>query len=97
MRVLRGKSYEAKRGVWEKIEVELDSNDLLPDEQTAPLEIQVQLLELRADRNIVLFMRRAGKLTKEEAEDLLAELSAYRKTLMSLKPQPELRLRSYGK
>lgn len=90
MRVLRGKTYESKKGVWEKIEVELDSNDLLPEEQDAPQEVQIQLLQLRADKNIILFMKRSGKLSKEESTALLEELSDYRKALISARPKPAL-------
>lgn len=94
MRVLRGKTYQVKKDSWDKIEIELDSNDLLPDEQGAPLEVQAQLLELRADKNIVLFMRRSGKLSQEEAENLLSELAEHRKVLLSLKAKPQLRVRA---
>lgn len=94
MRIMRGKTFEGKRGQWEKIEIELDSSDLLPDEASAAPEIKVQLLELRAEKNIVIFMQRQGKITKNEAEALISELSTQRKTLLTLKPKPVLRQRA---
>ena len=93
MRVMRGKTFEGNKGVWEKIEVELDSNDLLPDEIDAPKQIQLQLLEIRADRNLILFMSRHDRITKKEATKLLSELQDYKKDLLSIGSKPELRRR----
>lgn len=94
MRVMRGKTFEGKRGVWEKIEVELDSTDLLPEETSAPKQVQLQLLEVRADRNIILFLHRQGKLSNDEAKTLLAELDHHRDNLLSLRPKPTLKARN---
>jgi hypothetical protein len=93
MRVMRGKTFEGNKGVWEKIEVELDFNDLLPDELAAPKQIQLQLLEIRADRNLILFMSRHDRITKKEAAALLEELQDYKNSLLSIRPKPELRTR----
>ena len=94
MRVMRGKTFEGKRGVWEKIEVELDSTDLLPKEQEAPKQVQLQLLEVRADKNIVLFLHRHGQLNDKQAGEMLAELDHHRDNLMSLRPKPSLKARA---
>jgi len=93
MRVMRGKTFEGNKGVWEKIEVELDSGDLLQDEMDAPKQIQLQLLEIRADKNLILFMKRHNRISKKEAEALIAELAEYKKQLISIKPKPDLRVR----
>jgi len=93
MRVMRGKTFESKKGVWEKIEVELDSTDLLPDEENAPKQVQLQLLEVRADKNLILFMLRHGKISRKEADSLLEKLMAHKSDLMSIKPKMELRRR----
>jgi len=94
MRVMRGKTFEGKKGVWEKIEVELDSSDLLPDEQAAPKQFQLQLLEIRADRNLILFMKRHDRINEKEAHALLEELKINREQLMDLTPKPTLRKRN---
>lgn len=94
MRVMRGKTFEGKRGVWEKIEVELDSTDLLPEETDAPKQVQLQLLEVRADKNIVIFLHRHGKLSTDETKNLLAELDHHRDNLLSLKPPTTLKRRA---
>ena len=93
MRVMRGKTFEGSRGVWEKIEVELDSSDLLPEESSAPKQVQLQLLEVRADKNIVLFLHRQGKLSNDETKAHLAELDHHRENLMSLRPKSSLKVR----
>jgi len=90
---MRGKTFEGKRGVWEKVEVELDSSDLLPDELAAPPQVQLQLLEVRAERNLILFLRRSSHITKEEADALLSELKDYRDQLVSINPKVALRRR----
>jgi len=94
MRVMRGKTFEGKRGVWEKIEVELDTSDLLPDEQAASPQVQLQLLEVRAERNLILFLRRSNHITQEEADSLLSELKDYRDQLVSIQPKVALRRRT---
>jgi len=94
MRVMRGKTFEGKRGLWEKIEVELDSGDLLPEELAAPQQVQLQLLELRADKNLVLFLHRQGQIDLDTATSLIEELEGHRKGLLDLRPKPTLRTRS---
>lgn len=93
MRVMRGKTFEAKNGMWEKIEVELDSNDLLPEEKNSPPQVQMQLLEVRADYNLVLFLARHGHMSKEAAQEKLDELKEIKEHLMKLKPPVALKRR----
>lgn len=94
MRVMRGKTFEGKRGVWEKIEVELDSTDLLPEEQAAPKKLQIQLLEIRADRNLVIFLERFGQLSSEKAKEMIVELDTLRTHILNHKPRPSLNQRN---
>ena len=95
MRVMRGKTFEGEKGVWEKIEVELDTNDLLPDEQTAADQVKLQLLEIRADKHLLLFLSRANKIPKEEAQSQLKSLNDYRDKLLNIKPKTSLKPRKY--
>lgn len=87
---MRGKTYERPDGSWEKIEIELEGQDLLPEEQGAPTEVQPQLLELRVERHLVIYLRRAGKLSEEEAKAHLSEIDSYRKKLLAMRPRPKL-------
>lgn|SRR3990167_11155994 len=91
MRVMRGKTFENKKGIWEKIEVELDSSDLLPDELAAPQFIQPVLLEIRAEKHLLAYMQRTGKFTDGELKGFLTELEDYRKQVMAIKPKQALR------
>ena len=93
MRVVRGKTFQGKTGVWEKIEVELDSSDLLPDEQAASEHVHVQLLEVRIDKHLIVHLLRHGQLTKDEAAIQLAEIESHRNTLLKIKPKKLLRRR----
>lgn len=93
MRVMRGKTFEGKKGVWEKIEVELDGNDLLPDEQAASDQVKLQLLEIRADKHLLLFLSRANQISKEEAKQQLQHLNDYRDKLLKVKSKTTLRPR----
>lgn len=90
MRVMRGKTFEGKDGVWEKIEVELDSGDLLPDEQSAADQVKLQLLEVRADKHLLLFLSRSGRISKEEAKAKLDELESYKAQLLKIRKKPTL-------
>lgn len=94
MRVMRGKTFEGKKGVWEKIEVELDSTDLLPEELEVPKSLQLQLLEIRADRNLVIFLERHGHLPPKKALAHIEDLDNLRKKILSHKPKPSLRTRA---
>jgi len=93
MRVMRGQTFEGPNGVWEKIEVELDSNDLLPDEKAAADQVKLQLLEIRADKHLLLFMSRSNRIDSQEAKSKLAELDMYKKKLLEIKAKPILRPR----
>jgi hypothetical protein len=97
MKVTRGKSFETqptsdggfwKRGkvlsVWEKIEVELDDADLLPEEKAIEAHLQPLLLEIRAEQQLIMFLRRVGHITKEEAEEQSAQLKAARRSVLSM-------------
>lgn len=94
MRVMRGKTFEGKKGVWEKIEVELDSTDLLPEELEVPKSLQLQLLEIRADRNLVIFLERHGHLSSKKALEHIEALDSLRKKILTHKPKPSLKMRS---
>lgn len=81
MRIMRGKSYEGRDGHWEKIEVELETQDLLEDEKKFPEYLWPILLELRAEQHIIMFMLRNGKISKEDAKAKSEELKAVRRNL----------------
>lgn len=93
MKVVRSKTFQKKDGTWEKVEVELDSSDLLDDEKSCPEVIQPQLLEVRADKAIYLMMERIGTLSQDEVLEECQKLDEYRKTLLKVKPKPKLRKR----
>jgi len=93
MRVVRGKTFQGKSGVWEKIEVELDSSDLLPDEQAASDHVHAQLLEVRIDKHLIMHLLRHEQVTKEEAAEQVAEADAHRIALLKIKPKKLLRRR----
>ncbi len=93
MRVMRGKTFEGKKGVWEKIEVELDGNDLLPDEQAAADHVKLQLLEVRADKHLLMFLKREGQISSSEAQKKLETLDGYKKRLLKANPSTVLRRR----
>ncbi len=92
MRVVRSKTFQ-NAGVWEKVEVELDDADLLPDELAAAPHVQPQLLEIRIDKHLTMHLLRNGFLTKEEASQKLAELDSYRSTLVKVQPKKTLKMR----
>ena len=93
MRVMRGKTFEGEKGVWEKIEVELDTDDLLPEEQIAADQVKLQLLEIRADKHLLLFLSRSNKISKDDAQQQLKELNEYRDKLLSIKQKTTLKPR----
>jgi len=93
MRVVRGKTFQGKTGVWEKVEIELDTSDLLPDEQAASAHVHAQLLEVRIDKHLIVHLLRHGQITKDEAATQLAEIEAHRSTLLKVKPKKLLRRR----
>lgn len=93
MRVVRSTTFEVAVGVWEKIEVELDETDLLPEEEAAAIHVRPQLLENRIDKHIVMTMLRRGHLTKDEAAEQIQELDAIRSTLIRVRPKAVLKQR----
>jgi hypothetical protein len=95
MKVVRSTTFQ-NGTIWEKIEVELDSSDLLPEEQIVPDHAKAQLLELRIDKHITMHLLRHGQLTKDEAAAKISELDGYRNTLLKLKPAQTLRRRGVG-
>lgn len=80
MRVLRGTAFQGENG-WEKIEVELDSGDLLEEEASVEPHLQPLLLEVRADQQIVAFLERIGHLTPELAAEQSEALRDTRRRL----------------
>lgn len=95
MKVTRGKSFEIRpegrfwkkfrvESEWEKIEVELDDADLLPEEQAIEAHLQPLLLEIRAEQQLIMFLRRVGRITKEEAEEQSAQLKTARRSVLSM-------------
>ena len=93
MRVVRGKTIEITKNTWEKIEIELDAGDLLPEEQEAHPQVQPQLLELRAERHLILFLHRSGIMSQDNAKASLAELEVVRKKLLKNKAPVQLKAR----
>lgn len=93
MRVARSRTYETKKGVWEKIEVELDHDDLLPDELAAAPHAHPQLLENRIEKHLTMSLLQYGQLTQDEAAQRIAELDAFRKSLLNLNPPKLLKRR----
>lgn len=95
MRVVRSTTFQVAKGVWEKIEVELDDADLLPDELAAAPHVQPQLLELRIEKHLAMHLLRAGELTKDEVTQKLAELDSYRASLLRMQPKKTLKMRGH--
>ena len=81
MRVVRGRTFE-KDGVWDKLEVELDQNDLLPAEKSARAQVQPLLLEVRAEQQLIAFLSRAGQISLSEASEASAALKKQRENLL---------------
>lgn len=65
MKVTRGRTFE-KDGAWEKLEVELTTEDLLPTEAALEAHLQPLLLEIRADQQLVSFTHRLGEMSDED-------------------------------
>ena len=93
MRVTRSTTFQRSDKTWEKIEIELDSSDLLPEELLVPDHVKAQLLELRIDKHIVMHLLRNSVLTQEESASRIAELDGYRASLLKMKAPPVLRKR----
>ena len=84
MRVVRGKSFETEQGSWEKLEIELDDRDLLPDELKVAAQLQPLLLETRAEQQLSSFLRRLGKVSAAEAKEVGESLKKARQDIFAL-------------
>jgi len=93
MKVARGKTFQNENGVWEKIEIELDTSDLLPDELAASEQVQAQLLEARIDKHLIMHLYRHNQLTKDEATEQIAANDAHRAALLKVRPKTLLKRR----
>lgn len=90
MRIVRAKSFEDRNGDWQKIEVEMTSDDLLKEELEASAASQPTLLELRAELFIIASMHRLGNISSEEAQKLAENIEQIRLALLG---SPALRSR----
>lgn len=93
MRVMRGKYFEADDGFWEKIEIELQDDDLTDEELAVPQHLRPQLLELKAELNMIAFLERKGVMDSDEAKTAGLELTARVRSLFPKKQQTANRLR----
>lgn len=83
MKITRGKTFHVKKTrVWEKIEVELDSTDLLPEEQGVAEKFKPTLLEIRAEKQLIVSMERLGQISTEEAQRLAKTLETLRQGIL---------------
>lgn len=92
MRIMRGKYFEGPNGHWEKIEIELDRDDLTEDELRVPEHLRPQLLELRAEQHLLASLVRQGAVSKEEAITKGRELRDEISALFPRKPKNPNRL-----
>lgn len=92
MRIMRGKYFEAPNGFWEKIEIELDRDDLTEDELRVPEHLRPQLLELRAEQHLLASLVRQGVMTQQEAIEKGRQLRDEIAALFPKKPQNPNRL-----
>lgn len=93
MRIMRGKYFEAQDGFWEKIEIELEDDDLTEEELTVPQHLRPQLLELKAELNMIAFLERKGVLSPQEAQRDGLELTTRVKSLFPKKATTANRLK----
>ncbi|MCW4026121.1 MAG: hypothetical protein NWE76_01390 [Candidatus Bathyarchaeota archaeon] len=92
MRVVRGRSFVDDAGVWHKVEVELSSDDLLPEEQKSGLSSHATLLELRAEQYVLASLTRSGFITEAQAKEEIVYINSIRDSLIS---KPTLRKKSH--
>lgn len=82
MKVTRGRTFE-KDGAWEKLEVELTTEDLLPTEAALEAHLQPLLLEIRADQQLVSFTHRLGEMSDEDMRAASLALREARRRLVA--------------
>lgn len=90
MRVVRAKSFEDKNGDWQKIEIEMTSDDLLKEELDASPASRPTLLELRAELFLIASMHRLGNISAAEAQKSAENIEQIRAALLG---SPALRSR----
>lgn len=83
MKVTRGRTFELE-GVWEKVEVELTTDDLLPEESAVEAHLRPLLLEIRADQQIVSFAHRLGSIDDVKAREASDALKAARRRVLGM-------------
>lgn len=83
MKVTRGRTFE-KDGAWEKLEVELSTDDLLPAEAALEPHLQPLLLEIRADQQLVSFTHRLGEMSDEDMREASLALRQARRRVLSM-------------
>lgn len=83
MKVTRGRTFE-KDGAWEKLEVELSTDDLLPAEAALEAHLQPLLLEIRADQQLVSFTHRLGEMSNEDMREASRELREARRRVVAM-------------
>lgn len=92
MRVVRSTTFKLN-GRIDKVEVELTSEDLLPNEAAAPAPLHPQILDIRAEKYLLWTLVRVGKVPTVQASQQLEVLDLELKKLMSAKSRPKLRKR----
>lgn len=83
MKVTRGRTFE-KDGAWEKLEVELSTDDLLPEEAALEPNLQPLLLEIRADQQLVSFSHRLGAMPTTEMREASEVLREARRRVVGM-------------
>lgn len=83
MKVTRGRTFE-KDGAWEKLEVELSTDDLLPEEAALEPNLQPLLLEIRADQQLVSFAHRLGAMSSEDMHEASKVLREARRRVVGM-------------
>jgi len=91
MKITRAKSFEDKDGNWQKFEIELTDDDLIPMELEANPAVQFTLLEIKAEQCLNAFLLRIGELDEDKAIETSNMLQEFRKSLLET---PTLKLRN---
>jgi hypothetical protein len=84
MKVTRGRSFQNEAGSWEKLEVELTTDDLLTEEISIEKHLHPLMLEIRADQQIVSFSHRLGNISEAQAKAESEKLKVARKRVLAM-------------